>query len=707
MTIKEKTEKIFLKFVFITFALFLSVIVIEKLFHYSFEKFILSTLQRIDFDADRFSKRIVIIDTSPIYDLSIRRTDRLLLAELLQAVRLGQPDVVGLDIRLDADSLYQDRVGDSLLKKILINWHEVVVPGGIDPYFGITDSQRIANILIDDGYEIPIKIEGYLSLPLQMAVLLGYDFPHKQKSFIVNYQINYEKLLQTRQLIRADEILRIYRDESLSQAEKQDEIAMMLASQIVFIGFCNDMLDIDQHNTPIGKQAGIIIWTNAMHNLIQSSDKINYSPLWGLLFWALITAIILYYTHKIYTEQNFFYTLFFGIMILIQILLWLFLGSQVYFLSHTYLPIFSFIFVSIFAFPVYLQMKRLKNMLKVLFVLPKVRYLPDPLKRDYIEYLKEEHPFKKLHIAFTLLESCIRFSALLGLAQANSFGIYLGDIFSKQKWNKARFARLTLGDWQNIMRTLVEYLKNKNEISEQWKMIYLEKDEKNRWVKNDLRKRLDDNLEDLKKINEQESDLKHNVQFLESKPEWYTSFYNLLRLLNLLIQKVIISFQSEKNKSNIEDIQEKVGKVRHLIALRNRIVHDGGVFMEDEVIQNVKDKFEPWLKTFLFEKFLFWKEARLLIEQKGRKWKSCIKQHENKKYLVLKIDGKEYSLFPFFVREECKTHITEEFFHLNAIHEQRIVYFGKTPICRLEEEKVKEICDEIFKFLGINRKIGI
>ena len=91
----------------------------EKLFHHSFEKFILSTLQRVDYQPEGFSKNITIIDTSPIFDLTTQRTNRAKLADLLQAVKLGQPESVGLDIRLGPNSLYKDVIGDSLLKAVL------------------------------------------------------------------------------------------------------------------------------------------------------------------------------------------------------------------------------------------------------------------------------------------------------------------------------------------------------------------------------------------------------------------------------------------------------------------------------------------------------------------------------------------------------------------------------------------------------------
>lgn len=650
-----------------------SVLVTEKLFHHSFEKFILSTLQRIDFQPEKFSKRITIIDTSPIYDLSIQRTNRAALADLLKAVKLGEPQSVGLDIRLDCDSLYQDDFGDSLVKEVLKDWKDIVVPGNADPNFEITDTKQLANIQIHDGYELLVSKHGQLSLPFRMASNQDIKIPEKDKNFIVNYRTTCKDIYGTEQLLNAGAVLKIFSDESLTKEEKQDELAMMLASQFVFIGFCNEALNVDRHDSPFGKQSGIVIWANAFHNLLNPDDRIQYNPFWAVLLWACITSFITLGLKNVYEKHNFFYPMVFLFSSIGQIFLWGLAGAWIYFSYLVYFPIFSFILISIIAFPVNLQIIRALKMTKILTKYPRISHIPEPLRRAYIEYLKERNPFKQLHLAFTLIEECVRFSALLGLAQAMSLKIPLAGLAKNLD-----LSRLTFGQWQQIMRTLSQNLKDNKDVLYDWKLIYYEKDDNNNWIASELLKDIDgqENKDLLSRLDDSKDERENLLKIFQSKFSLRAnSALIYLKILELKwIKRIIYFMQTDDSKSIAKKIKQRFGDVKHLIQLRNRLVHDGGAFMKDYQFNSILPIFQKWIEIFFMKKIKFWKATKLVVETES-----------GVDRLYLEMTGKKYNLNPYFIQKECGVHFNIELFSLASIDSKskNLIFHGSEQNCRL------------------------
>jgi hypothetical protein len=139
-------------------------------------------------------------------------------------------------------------------------------------------------------------------------------------------------------------------------------------------------------------------------------------------------------------------------------------------------------------------------------------------------------------------------------------------------------------------------------------------------------------------------------------------------------------------------IKHRFGEVKQLIQLRNRMVHSGGVFMDNEEYQKIQPRFEIWLKEFLFDKFKFWHNVKLIQEL-----------NQDRVELDLELGGKKYRLTPFFLQATCSVHLKEELFLLSVIDEKkgRLTYEGKEQTCRLVIEGVAERCDQILKFFEV------
>jgi len=86
----KKEGRVLWVLLILTFLFLLVGTVTERIFHHSSEKFILGAFQRIDYNPQAFDRRITIIETSTLYDIDASRTDRLRLADLIHAVRLGK-----------------------------------------------------------------------------------------------------------------------------------------------------------------------------------------------------------------------------------------------------------------------------------------------------------------------------------------------------------------------------------------------------------------------------------------------------------------------------------------------------------------------------------------------------------------------------------------------------------------------------------------
>ncbi|MBD3386372.1 CHASE2 domain-containing protein [candidate division KSB1 bacterium] len=654
----------------------------ERLFHHSFEKFLLGTLQRIDYKPQRFSNRILIIDTSPLYDLSIRRTHRGALAELLGAIKLGQPGVVGLDIRLEPDSLYRHPAADSVLGTVISDWENLVVPAGIDPVFGITDSSRLANILIHEGYEIPTRQQGLLSLPLQMFKRTNPQWSPQTDRMHVKYDAIYNDLVAAGQCPNAVDILSIYHDPALSLRQKQDQLGMMLASQFVFVGMCNSDLNIDMHQTPFGIQPGLVIWANSLNNILRPHNQITYFPLPALGLWLILSLVILFLLDWVYVSNRYFFAPAFIAATVLQGVIWLFLAGHMYFSTHTYIPVFSFTIAGIGAFPVFLWGRGLGGLLNARYHYIKLGYLPPSIRNGYKTCLESNNAFKQIHIAFTLVEECIRFSALLGLAQAFSRKKELTHLLN---WQKHVYKKLTFGQWQHIMRELSKALKDENDILIDWKQIYYDRTNKGEWQENKLKKALDSDLGGL--MSTTSTDLEKRQQKIKVLQEHKSGLSKIrwlyLKLVNVkTIQNLIRLFGDEMDT---DFYKTHLDNTKTLIGIRNKMAHDRGVFMQNQHYETLFKSYKKWLDIY-FEKLGFWKNA---VIKTGN---SCC---------TLRIDGHRFDLEPFFLIHKCDHHLQQEFFMLYAIDDskQSLHYSGKARDCKLTVENAEDQIEEIFSRL--------
>ena len=74
------------------------------------------------------------------------------------------------------------------------------------------------------GMELLVARQDQLSLPFRMAANHGIDIPKDENFFIVNYRTTFNDLSGSDRLLKANELMQIYYDESLSQQEKQDQL---------------------------------------------------------------------------------------------------------------------------------------------------------------------------------------------------------------------------------------------------------------------------------------------------------------------------------------------------------------------------------------------------------------------------------------------------------------------------------------------------
>jgi hypothetical protein len=654
----------------------------ERLFHHSFEKFLLGTLQRIDYDPQRFSNRIYIIDTSPLYDLSIRRTHRGALADLLSAIKLGQPGVVGLDIRLEPDSLYDNPAADSALRRVIRDWDALIVAAGIDSKFGITDSSRLANILIHDGYDIPTRQQGLLSLPLQMFKRINPQWSPQTDRMHVKYDAVYDDLIAAGQCPNALDILSIYHDPALSLQQKQDRLGMMLASRFVFVGMCNSDLNIDMHHTPFGRQSGLVIWANSLNNVLQPHNEIIYFPLQVLGLWLIVSLLILFLLEWVYVSNRYFFAPAFIGAALLQGFVWLFVAGHLYFSTHIYIPAFSFIITGIFAFPAFLWGKGAGRLLNARYHYIKLGYLPPSIRIGYTNCLESNNAFKQIHIAFTLVEECVRFSALLGLAQAFSRKKELAHLLN---WERYVYKKLTFGQWQHIMRELSKALKDEDDILIDWKQIYYDRTKKGKWQKNNLKKALDSDLDalmsttstDLEK-RQQKIKILQNHQNKLSKIRWlYLTLMNAKAVQNLI--------QLFGNEIDTNFYKTHLNNTKTLIGIRNSLAHDRGADMKNQQYKTLFKSYKKWLDIY-FEKLGFWKKA-------------VIKNEDSR--CILFINGHRFDLAPFFLIHKCNHHLQPEFFMLTAIDDahKSLHYSGKARECKLTIENAGDQIEEIFSRL--------
>lgn len=691
------TTKKFVSFLLTVLIIFVSGGLAEKLFHHSFEKFILALLQRIDYSADRFSSQIVVIDTSPIYDLSVNRTNRVLLADVLRAVKIGRPRAVGLDIRLEPDSVYQDIEGDHALKAVLDGWRNMIVPDGVDPYFGITDTGRLASIRISDGFEIPVSLNYLPSLPFRMAGNGRIPPLSMTKKQIVRYRMTLRDLRRTDQYIRADDLLSLFYDETLTQEEKEDELGMLLASQYVLLGFCDETLNIDKHSTPVGVQPGVLIWANTLHTLLQPEDRIRYHPLRIWIIWSLVVTASVFILGYIHQNLNYFYAAMVWFHAVIATIVWLTAATSLFFRHNVAIPVFSYTLVCLIAFPAYLQSRRFALLIRIIGARKKIAHLPGHLRYGYMTYMKETNPFKKVHIAFNLLEQCIQFTVLLGLAQMHTLGL---RIKGKSPVERHQFQRLSFGHWQALMRLLTERLKDEKQILEEWKTIYLVKDENRRWKHNALYASMERNFQHLRNLEqscrETSKPTAETGKKLDRKViHLYTAF--LRRFWTMKDRfRVVKRFNTKHVESIMASIEARIGQIHNVIQLRNKMVHDGGAFMTQAECSSTLALVHQYIYDFLFKKLSFWRYA-IVSEDTN---------HPGK--LLFKLNETAFDIHPFFLLETCLNHMQTELYVMAATdyRANTTLYHGRELSCRLSrsDSNPYEILSDILKISSFNGK---
>ncbi len=220
------------------------------------------------------------------------------------------------------------------------------------------------------------------------------------------------------------------------------------------------------------------------------------------------------------------------------------------------------------------------------------------------------------------------------------------------------------------------------------------KNKNGNWQNNKLLKSIDDDFKVLEEIGDQETEISKQLQNLGLKPGWSArfSYYSLKWLSWRPFRRFIKFFTKDVSMLDNDVIKHRFGEVKQLIQLRNRMVHSGGVFMDNEEYQKIQPRFEIWLKEFLFDKFKFWHNVKLIQEL-----------NQDRVELDLELGGKKYRLTPFFLQATCSVHLKEELFLLSVIDEKkgRLTYEGKEQTCRLVIEGVAERCDQILKFFEV------
>ena len=664
----------------------------NRFFHYSLDQGYLGILQRISSNPNDFSSQITIIDTSPLFDLQIQRTDRSSLALLLEAVKQANPRSVGLDVRLPIDSVYTDARGDSLLREVLKGWKQIVVPKGINPALGIESKNQHVSIRIHNGYEIPIEFEGACSLPFQMMKLEDSDVRFNIKSIVPIYNAGYEDLIFSGQIVSALKILDLWVDQTLTEPERNDELGLLLSGQWVLIGFCNEIMNVDRHKTPLGDQPGILIWANVLDNVLASTNIILYNPFRIQLLIALILGCMIVFLKRCYEALPFFYPFIFWMMAIGQLLVWTGLSWVLFTTFHIFIPFFSTWLAGVFAFPLYFQLFRLSPLLKLILLRQQILNLPVPLRHGFTLWIKESNPFKKMYMSFSLLEESLRFSVLFGLAQAWTLNIQPGDEIKKMM-EAHHLKRPSFGQWHGLLRILSSKLSEESGILADWKKIYLIQDDEEQWSYNALFKKMDHNVD----LHDRAIPRKKRV-IKEKKSDSYLE--QVLNCLYFQLYKVQF-FVREKRKKFWENrpslvypttLQAQFGQIKNMIQLRNKMIHDGGVYLDYEECTKVQPLFQNMVHEFMLDKLQFWNE--IVCDETS----NTFNYTEVSKVIRIGIE-------PFFCVEICEKHGCKELFVLNSVDLSRgkFSYQGFDSQCILEK-KNKMKSSQIHRWLGFENK---
>jgi len=213
--------------------------VIERICHHNLDKFAYSVFQRIRYASAEFSPKIVIIDTSPIFNVTAMQTNRWALADLLKTVQMGNPNSVGVDVFFQIDSITSDPEADQYLKTALSEYKHIVLPHPVDPFFMVGDSVSEGNVYLYDGYSTPLQISGNQSLPFQMATDTGWIY---RDPFYFQYAADNFSLREKHLVVSGMDILSIWTDPELTEEDKVDELSLLFDGRSVLIGFCHPLI---------------------------------------------------------------------------------------------------------------------------------------------------------------------------------------------------------------------------------------------------------------------------------------------------------------------------------------------------------------------------------------------------------------------------------------------------------------------------------
>jgi hypothetical protein len=651
----------------------------QSLFHHSLDRFFLSVFQRITANPRRFSGRITIIDTSPLFNIEAGCTDRAQLAELLNAVRAAEPAVVGLDVLVSAGDDCGNLESDSLLGNALSGWDKIIIPEAPEIGFDIPESQQ-ASVRMYNGYEVDPGQLDKPPLAFRMAEKTGLRTPPGGKKFVIRYMAAVQDTSLRKQMFSASDLLRIWRDPKYSDPDRKDELAMILGSQYVLIGFNNDLMNIDRHDTPLETQPGIWIWANMLNSLIQEGWVIRYSPPWALAAAAVVIFFIVLFLKRVHDHLRFFEWFFFTFSTGLQIVFWPVLSGLLFAHTSVYIPVFSVFLAGLTSYPIWNQVSRTAGLIRVALQRPLIAKLPAGIRHGYVSWLLEENPFKKLHLGFNLLEECIRFSAVFGVAYAGAQGLVFPDVLRK-KHEKHQWERLSMGRWHDMLKMSSLIHQHGEAVPESWKRIYLARDNKQSWAFNALCERIENNLdryEMIERVRLNRGRRKPAGSRIESA---VIHLYLRIRLFcSGWAGKISRTLLMQGIQTSKRILEKRMGAVTNMIQLRNRMVHYGGVFLSDVECRDLLPLMNQSVGPFIRNIADFWKSVR-------------IREMKPDAGIGLFSGASGIPLHPFVIQRSCDKHGTNESFLWAGLdyHTKKIYYQGQLPSCRIEVQSEPDV----------------
>ncbi len=565
---------------------------------------IYTAFQRIRFVQTEFSSNIVIVDTSPIFDLNTMKTNRWDLADLLRAIHMGQARSTGADIFFQTDSMFFGTDADLYLRNALLEYESIVLPSPVDSVFDIKESVRQCNIYLHDGYRVPVYNEGYFSLPFLMDT--EYD-ENYSNPYYFQYAADTEVIRKKGLILNAMDLLTLWANPDLSEEEKQDELSLYLGGRFVILGFCHSLLHVDYHNTPLGQQPGIVVWANVLNSMIHPENQIQYFPLFsGILVIFLLTFIVMWLNH-IYKNYPYFYSICYGFVIILSMFLIPIIAYKAMDLFHVFLPVFSLLIVVAIGHPVLIYFQKMAPLIIIMHNRSVLKQLPRIFQKSYLAWLKEVSPYRKLLIAFLYIEDQLRILSWIGLAQVQYYNIdiksHSGKFPEKFNWKTMSF-----GQWHGFLRNLNIILKDYDQISDTWKSIYTER-KSNHWVANSLFECMDSNIGAFLEMNQVASSE-------ENKDIARSGLLNqLIKIVNRIRNSTIYDIISPRATINLQENTDYEGSLVHL---RNTMIHNDQVFLSQKhnevYLPVLKQIVTGFTKTFIE----IWKHC--FYDQKQNKW---------------------------------------------------------------------------------------